>query len=734
MANKSTQHGRSKLTSGLLVGGTAVLVFLVLWQVRDMSRFTGALIEPRMVGDEEFVIITGVSHGEELTLSAGVHNIITCPADEPPIGMEWKGPALLATPLGMKIYEYTEEYADEKADNWSGLHTGFLSFPSLTTFAAGKTYYAYADEEWKLSCSGDIESGSSSSSSSLPDQPPVIESLTKDRIAYVGQQFSINANATDPDEDPVKFIVARYDATLDIDGNNRVDIGDINAIGVLIGSSSGSGLYNARADLTNNGIINNDDITAFQLGLFSQQMAGFGFDANSGLLIGTPVLGQKGTYVLTFSAFTDASAYPKPYSTDTVNVTITDNQPPAFTSSLDITAEVGVPLAYTFTTVDPDTGTPAYFLSGNVPQADVDGDGDTDIGDRNIISQAIGQVLGDPGYFPPADLTNDQGINFGDLGAFAQLALDTYPDGNFSFNGVTGDLTWAPQVSDLGEHVFTASTFNTVSGSHPYSSATFKITVVPAGSSSSSSTSSSSDSSSTSSGGGGLSANLVGYWTFEEGAGSTVGDFSGNGNDASALGLLEWSTDVSSLIPFSTAAGLVNAGSYLEVPHPLNDANFPLNFDVDDPFTGSVWFKGPLSFTEATGIIGKLTSSTLNLKGWQLQATPDNKFSVLLSSSLFDSTLAITQSSFTPNSWHHLVFSYDGNTAVSGLSRLKLYVDGVQQTLLIAPGGGNNLGTTMAHTGPLTMAGDQSAANFPGGVIDDVRIYNVVTTPAEILE
>ncbi len=721
MKQSSLRHG---LTTAVVLLGIGLLLFVVLWQLRDFRFLTGAVIDPYTVGEHTFARVTGVSHGEDVSLDAGIHHIITCPATEPSGEMTWEHADTFTGVSGMKLYEYTQEYADEKNGLWNGLHRGFQGSPTLTTFAAGKTYYAYADEAWTFRCSVQEQAGSSSSSSPAANQPPAIAPLQQDIVALVGQQLSIDAEATDVDDDPIKFIVTRYDAGLDFDMNHQVDIGDLNMIGLALGAASGSVSYDPMLDLSGNGTIDQADISAFQVALLSQLLTGFGFDVDQGLLSGTPTSQQKGTYLLTFSAFTDTPTFPKPYTTASTTVLITDNQPPVLSSATELTVEAGSPLSFTLTADDPDTGTPSFFLSGYSTQLDIDGDGDVDIGDQNIIRSLVSQP-----FFPPADLNDNGTVTTADIGLFASLASDTFPGGDFAFNGVSGTITWTPQESDVGQHAFTTSAYNVISGQqYPYTSAPLVITVQPAGSSSSSASSSSSSSLP----GGALSANLVGYWRFEEGAGSTVGDFSGNGNAASVLGTMTWSSDVPAAIPFSTTAGQIAPGSYLEVLHPQGATDFPLDFDVSDPFTVSLWFKGPASFTETTGIIGKLNSESLNVKGWQLQATPDNKFSIFLSSLLTDNTLAITANAFSPNVWHHLVFSYNGNTSVSGLARLKMYVDGIEQTLLVAPGGSNNLGSSMSHEGPLTMAGDQRGPNFPNGILDDVRIYNVVATPAEI--
>jgi Concanavalin A-like lectin/glucanases superfamily/Domain of unknown function (DUF1929)/Bacterial Ig domain len=71
------------------------------------------------------------------------------------------------------------------------------------------------------------------------------------------------------------------------------------------------------------------------------------------------------------------------------------------------------------------------------------------------------------------------------------------------------------------------------------------------------------------------------------------------------------------------------------------------------------------------------------------------------------------------NTWTHLAVTYDGAT-------LRLYVNGVQVSSLARTG---NLVTS---TNPLQIGGDSLFGQFFQGMIDDVRVYNVALTAAQI--
>ena len=76
-------------------------------------------------------------------------------------------------------------------------------------------------------------------------------------------------------------------------------------------------------------------------------------------------------------------------------------------------------------------------------------------------------------------------------------------------------------------------------------------------------------------------------------------------------------------------------------------------------------------------------------------------------------------STLTLNTWTHLATTYDG-------ANLRFYVNGTQVSSLALTG---NL-TTSAN--PLQIGGDSIYGQFFGGLIDEVRVYSVALSPAQI--
>ena len=69
--------------------------------------------------------------------------------------------------------------------------------------------------------------------------------------------------------------------------------------------------------------------------------------------------------------------------------------------------------------------------------------------------------------------------------------------------------------------------------------------------------------------------------------------------------------------------------------------------------------------------------------------------------------------------WTHLATTYDGAT-------LRLYVDGVQVSSK------PQTGTLASSANPLQIGGDDIYGQYFSGLIDEVRVYNVALTAAEI--
>lgn len=203
--------------------------------------------------------------------------------------------------------------------------------------------------------------------------------------------------------------------------------------------------------------------------------------------------------------------------------------------------------------------------------------------------------------------------------------------------------------------------------------------------------------------------NTVAVWLFEEGAGRTVKDASGNGHDGKFKGNPKW-------VKAKFGTGLEfpgDARGYIVV-----DSTKKLELET---LSIEAWVKVKESTGKWQGLVCKQQAGCANRNYgiWvhvdqsvlhaQIGANGGCAFSI-------DGTTAITD-----NKWHHLAFTYDGN-------RGRVYVDGKLETA--APNA-----ETFQSGDPITIGvPNLDNANGLKGIIEEIRISNVERTEAEIQE
>ena len=195
---------------------------------------------------------------------------------------------------------------------------------------------------------------------------------------------------------------------------------------------------------------------------------------------------------------------------------------------------------------------------------------------------------------------------------------------------------------------------------------------------------------------------LVAAYGFDEGSGTSVTDASGNGNNGTVANTT-WSTSgkyggalqfngTSSLVTIPDAASLhLSSGMTLEAwvdPSTVECSWRDVIYKANDNF-----------YLEATS-----TNSSV----------PDG--GMIAGGSYAD---AFGTSALAANTWAFLTETYDGST-------LKLYVNGTQ--VASTP----HTGAISTSTNPLQIGGDSLYGQFFAGLIDNVRIYNVALTAAQI--
>ncbi len=197
-------------------------------------------------------------------------------------------------------------------------------------------------------------------------------------------------------------------------------------------------------------------------------------------------------------------------------------------------------------------------------------------------------------------------------------------------------------------------------------------------------------------------AGLVAAYSFNEGAGSSVADASGNGN----IGTISGATWTASG-RYGNALSFNGTNSWITV----NDA---ASLDLTNGVTLEAWVN-PTTPTNWQAVIVKERSGGLS---YAVYASSDTNRPVAALHTTTDVNLyAVSQ--LLANTWTHLAMTYNG-------SNLVLYVNGVQSA-------SQGLAGAMAvSTSPLRIGGDSVWGEYFKGLIDEVRIYNRALSAAEI--
>jgi hypothetical protein len=196
---------------------------------------------------------------------------------------------------------------------------------------------------------------------------------------------------------------------------------------------------------------------------------------------------------------------------------------------------------------------------------------------------------------------------------------------------------------------------------------------------------------------------LVAAYDFNAGTGTTVADVSGNGNTGTIVNAT-WTTSGK----YGDALSLNGTNAQVVV----NDS---ASLHLTTAVTLEAWVNPSSAPTGWQDVIYK------PLDNYFLEAASSNGnkpgAGALLTSSA--EPLAYGTAQLAANTWTHLAMTYDGTT-------LKIYVNGTLATSAAQSG------TITTSANPLQIGGDTTYGQYFKGLIDEVRIYNVALTQAQI--
>ena len=205
---------------------------------------------------------------------------------------------------------------------------------------------------------------------------------------------------------------------------------------------------------------------------------------------------------------------------------------------------------------------------------------------------------------------------------------------------------------------------------------------------------------------------LVGWWTFDEGMGDTVVDWSGYGNHGTLMGGPKWSEG------YQGGALEFGPGRYVDCG--TNAAK-----EVTNDFTLAAWAKlAPGTAGNYGGIGGRLMYDGTNYFGFAVVRHSSNVYRLWVGDGSADlaKSAASSNVTYTDTEWHHVAGVREGQINA-------LYVDGVRQASTTLTG--------FVPSSQFFYIGRQYSTQTDRtfiGLIDDVRIYNRALTDEEMAE
>jgi hypothetical protein len=211
--------------------------------------------------------------------------------------------------------------------------------------------------------------------------------------------------------------------------------------------------------------------------------------------------------------------------------------------------------------------------------------------------------------------------------------------------------------------------------------------------------------------------NLVGYWKFDDGSGTTAVDSSGYGHTATLFNGVTWVTGKMG----DAVAALAPRRQYVGIPQ--------INLSTTKAATVSLW----ANRTYSTGGGHVLFEATINYNNSTtgFGFFPDDATCQGIQAALKGNIGYVANCYGQPSSgvWHHIAVVFDKTQ--TGGNQVKLYIDGALQPVnwnIFA-----NTNTNYFGNNPIFVFSRGGTQEFNSGKVDDLRIYNTALTAAQIL-
>jgi hypothetical protein len=232
-----------------------------------------------------------------------------------------------------------------------------------------------------------------------------------------------------------------------------------------------------------------------------------------------------------------------------------------------------------------------------------------------------------------------------------------------------------------------------------------------------------------------ITSGLVGYWTFDDGSGSTAADSTANANNGTLVNFSDatytsmWTTNA-----WLNKALLFNqSGEGTDTYVSVNDSSSIESMTTAKQWTLSAWVKPSVAGGSQTANAGIISKGNLNLESFSLYMS-GGKFATIFHNAAGSGTESVSGTT-TPaaNTWYHVVATVlepKGNATAEAI----VWVNGVRES-----GANANTYTTVYSSTLPTVIGCRADAsgNFTlpfQGTIDEVRIYSRALSTNDVFQ
>ncbi len=209
-------------------------------------------------------------------------------------------------------------------------------------------------------------------------------------------------------------------------------------------------------------------------------------------------------------------------------------------------------------------------------------------------------------------------------------------------------------------------------------------------------------------------ANIVGAWDLNESSGTNAPDTSDNGNDGTLNNMADsdWvSGQLNNGLQFANGSEYVSMGDVLD-------------FERTDAFSIEFWMKR--TGNSATEFIVSKQIQGGNAEGYGVFINTLGVLEFLLVSTTTNLVRVTATTAVDDNTWHHVVVTYDGSSAASGIT---IYLDNSSESLTTV---NDTLTTSTLSTAPFQFSGRSGANLTYGGTLDAVKVWDKELTSGEV--